>query len=321
MDIPNQIILHILQSLEKCDLKSVRLVSRTWTAFATELLFDRVYVSAHPENLEVFEAITQHTLLSRCVETLIYDAVAFVENYTKEQYVLGLWHQMTRSAHLGPRLESYEAASEPEINMWMMLVKPDGPNLRLRDFDEVQMACKDNELIEYGYQNYERHAALQRAQSNNANFLESLVKGLQKLDNLSRVVIQDCWARPRPFSNDLKRLTSRRPTGSPLARKWNTLHTEPKGWGSKPDDNLIYAATAGANHYWAITCALIRSQRRIQTFEVAYSGVPAYCFDRTQAKGISFYGLDRRRFLRAEEVEPFYWLFWYWRDIGIIPEH
>lgn len=93
MDLPNEIFLHILKSLEKCDLKSARLVSKTWTAFAAEFLFDQVYVSVHPENLEVFEAITQHALLSKCVKTLIYDAVDFVENYTKDQYIRGLWTQ------------------------------------------------------------------------------------------------------------------------------------------------------------------------------------------------------------------------------------
>ena len=299
MDIPNEIILHILQSLEKCDLKSVRLVSTTWGAFATELLFDRVYVSAHPENLEVFKAVTQHTLLSKCVKMLIYDAVDFVENYTKEEYVRVLWCQTWHLTRLGLRLESYEGSiSEPDINTWMMLA--DGPGLWGRDLDEVQVACKDNEYIDYGYQKYQRYAGLQHAQFNNENFVESVNEGLQKLEALSCVVMQDRWPYPQQFSDDPKWLSLKRPTGSPLARNWNILHTEPKGWDSMLDDD---GATDGAGYYRALTCALIRSHRRIQTFEVGDSGVPAQCFDRTQVKTVSFDGLDIAAFSGLKKLK------------------
>ena len=70
MDIPNKIILQIFQLLEKSDLKSARLVKKTWTVVAAKLLFDQVYVSPHSENLEVFTAIAQHPLLSQCIKTL-----------------------------------------------------------------------------------------------------------------------------------------------------------------------------------------------------------------------------------------------------------
>lgn len=59
--------------------------------------------------------------------------------------------------------------------------------------------------------------------------------------------------------------------------------------------DLTRGATDGANHYWAITCALILSQRKIQTFEVGSGfshGIPAYVFDRSQVKSLSFHGLD-----------------------------
>lgn len=286
----------------KCDLKSVRLVSKTWAAFATEFLFDQVYVSAHPENLEVFNAITQHTLLSKCVKTLIYDAVDFVENYTKNPYILDLQSQTDIYLPADLPRESYES-SELGVKAWTELLKSYPPHIRDPIFDEVVWGFKDFEFIEHGYQKYQRYAALQRAQSDNDPFVESLVKGLQKLENLSCVVMQDRWPRPRQSSNDPKRLSLRRPTGSPMARNWNLLHTEPKGWESMLEDNVTHGATNGADYYWATTCALIRSQRRIQTFEVGYPGVPAYCFDRTQVKSISFYGLDVAAFSGLKKLK------------------
>ena len=65
-----------------------------------------------------------------------------------------------------------------------------------------------------------------------------------------------------------------------------------------PEDyspDLVYGATDGADHCWTITCALVRSQRKIQTFKVGYedySSIPPYCFDRTQVDSFSFHGLD-----------------------------
>ena len=229
MDLPNEIILHILKSLEKCDLKSARLVSKTWTAFAAEFLFDQVYVSVHPENLEVFEAITQHALLNRCVKTLIYDAVDFVENYTKDQYIRGLWTQTMCYALNCPRPKSYKASySEPEINTWMMLVEPDPPNSSICNLDEARRACKDYDFVDYGYQKYQRYATLQRSRSKNGHFVESFVRGLQKLRNLSCVIMDDQWPVARQFSSHPKIPSITCPTGSPLARNWNTFHTKPR---------------------------------------------------------------------------------------------
>lgn len=305
MDLPNEIIFHILTLLVKCDLKSSRLVSKAWTAFATELLFDQVYVSAHPENLEVFRAITQHALLSKCVKKLRYDAVDFVENYTKEHYIRDLWLQTGCYIPVDSLPKSSKAPhSDSEIKAWMALVKPDPQSGGLRSLDEIQRACKDYEFIDYGYQKYKRYASLERVQSENGTFVESLVEGLQKLENLSYVVMEEWWPSLRQDYYDREKLSLQRPSGSPLARNWNIFHTKPKGWQWNPDNHVPQdRASDGADHYWAITCALLRSQRKIQTFVVSPTGVPAYCFDRTQRTSLSFYGLDVAAFLGLKKLD------------------
>ena len=291
MDIPNEIILQILKSLEKSDLKSARLVSKTWTAFAAELLFDQVYVSVHPDNLEVFKAITQHALLSKCVKTLRYDAVDFIEDYKMTEYAQDLWRQTRGNIRTDQGRKTFGAlSSDPEINKWIDLVVTHGVEARshIRTY-------KDYKFIHYGHRKYQWYAALQRSQPMDGNFVETLVRGLQKLKTLSRVTVDDRWPFPREVLDDPKKLFLRNPTGSPLARNWSMFHTSPHSWNYGP--NLINEprATDGADHYWAITCALIRSQRRIQTFEVREylsHGIPPYVFDRSQSNTLSSHGLD-----------------------------
>lgn len=300
MDIPNEIVLEILKLLQKCDLKSARLVSKTWTQFATELLFDQVYVSAHPENLDVFNAIAQHPLLSQCIKTLRYDAVDFVGTWNKSQYFLHLWHQTIR--HFPPLFGSSKEnlTSNPEINTWVELVTAKVGYLYTdqsanESFIQVWQKCKDYDFIFHGFEKYRRYSALQRAQFTNGVFVETLVAGLQKLRNLSCVIVSNKWS-----FDDHKNLLLKRPTGSPLSRGWNIFHTCPQSWEFRPPrDNpssrLLRGATSGAGHYWAITAALLRSQRRIQTFKVGDEfshGVPPYVFDRSRLESPSFHGLD-----------------------------
>lgn len=297
MDIPNEIILQILKLLKKSDLKSARLVSKTWTVFAAEFLFDQIYVSVHPDNLEVFKAITQHALLSKCVKTLRYDAVDFIERYTKDDYAWDLWRQTRRNLRTDLRPKSMEApSSDPEINTWMNLVLAD--YVAAFSNADIWKPYKDYKFIDSGYQKYQRYAALQHAQFKDGNFVEILVAGLRKLKNLSCVIVDDRWPFPREVLDDPRKLFLRRPTGSPLARNWSMFHTYPHEWEWMPKDygpNLISGATDGADHYWAITCALIRSQRKIQTFEVGEytsNAIPPYVFDRSQLGTLSSHGLD-----------------------------
>ncbi len=247
MDIPNEIILQILKSLEKSDLKSARLVSKTWSAFAAELLFDQVYVSVHPDNLEVFKAITQHALLSKCVKTLRYDAVDFIERFSGYHYVWDLWCQTRLNLRIDLRPESMEApSSDPEINAWINLVL--AHHVEALNNPDIWRPHQGYKFIDSGYHKYQSYAALQHAQFKDGSFVEILVAGLQKLQNLSCVIVDDRWPFPQEVLDDPKKLSLRRPTGSPLARNWSMFHTYPHEWEWKPQDyrsSLVYGATDG----------------------------------------------------------------------------
>lgn len=70
MHLPDELLLNCLGRLDKGQLKPMRLVSRNWCACSTGFLFDTVYISPSEEDVKVFESITQHPLLSKCVQKL-----------------------------------------------------------------------------------------------------------------------------------------------------------------------------------------------------------------------------------------------------------
>ena len=62
--LPPELKVAVLAQLDKRDLRTVRLVSREWSALATSPLFDRVYISCRAPDLEVFKNITRHPVIS-----------------------------------------------------------------------------------------------------------------------------------------------------------------------------------------------------------------------------------------------------------------
>lgn len=100
MHIPNEILLCILKFLHNMDLKSSRLVSKTWSAAASVFLFEEFHVSSVQDDLEVFEAATRSPLLSTCVRHLNYDATEFIYELTKTVYILKLRHDTTYIYHI-----------------------------------------------------------------------------------------------------------------------------------------------------------------------------------------------------------------------------
>lgn len=80
----------IVRILGRPDLKTARLVSLTWSYYASELLFDKIYVAPNKLDFEAFEAISRHKTLSKNVRQLIYDGSGFIFNCTRRRYIQDL---------------------------------------------------------------------------------------------------------------------------------------------------------------------------------------------------------------------------------------
>lgn len=76
-ELPNEIILMVIDHLPRKCRKQMRLVCRTWGALGARGLIGRVFISPFEKDLDVFDAITRHPVFSRAIKHLLYDSAQF----------------------------------------------------------------------------------------------------------------------------------------------------------------------------------------------------------------------------------------------------
>lgn len=267
MHLPNEIYLSIFALFERTDLKTSRIVSKTWCICASTLLFDQIYVSSAREDLEIFEAVAQHPLLSKCVRRLKYDATEFIETLTLRQYIAELWIQ-TGYFYYNEGPSSYHT-DDHEVNDWVRSVKFKGISL-----SEVSTRFQETQLVRRGYQSYKEHAVFQQAALKSDQFLRRLTQGLQKLESLEEVALEGSWAYQYK-TGELRKPS----TGSYLARNWNSLYCKPRcwRWGKifriwDEDPKMWTSSPDGTQSYEIVITALAHAHCRIRSFIVGKDG-------------------------------------------------
>ena len=251
---PNEIVLAILEPLGRRDLKSARLVSKTWCSCASGFLFDKVYVAPNKVDLEVFNAITQHPILSKCIRQLVYDGSEFMPNIKRRTYIEGLWAQTATLFNMG----KFPQSSDPQINEWAN----DVARKKYSSLKDRVAKWKYHDLIDRGYEEYQKHAVYQRKALQSGCFVDSLVEGLSRLVNLESVTLEEGW----PHS--VKTSLDEHHHGTPLARKWNQFHYCPEEWSWDAGGNDLDGLPDGISQYCNITTALFRAQRQINEFTI-----------------------------------------------------
>lgn len=294
MDLPSEIVLAILSPLSRPDLKSARLVSKNWSLCAAEFLFDVVYISPSKEDVDVFQAITQHPVLSKCPRHLEYDGAEFLTDYSKDKYAKDIWGQ---SFPLFDHCSAYKLSCGPKskINAWIKETVL--PNKSKYEDMESYGDCK---VVDDGHRIYQEHANYQQHGLQSGQFVEILVRGLQHLVSLASVTVQPRWPlEPHCISRRGLGVVG----GSPLARSWNIFHLKPCGWSFICNENERQGPD-GAMHYLIITSALARARKQISKFELGAlllsGGVPPYVFDRSNHSST---GLDITVFSGLEHFD------------------
>ena len=98
--------------VSKLDLKSARQVSKVWSTSASEVLFEKFYVSANQEDLDVFLAIAKHEELRGCVRKLVYDVACVFLFFTAPISVAysstGFKPRLRRTEYLSDLKEGWE---------------------------------------------------------------------------------------------------------------------------------------------------------------------------------------------------------------------
>ena len=249
MHLPNELVLDILQYSEKPVLKSARLVCKNWYLYASRFLFDKIYVAPNEIDIQVFEAITQHPILGRCVRHLVYDASMFASDITKESYLLDFFQQML--------LVKKKGKASPEITDLQIVdltIDHSRSSFELAwNWKNKQIAkWKDHSLFHRGYQAYQEHSVYQRRAFQSGSFLQTLVLGLSKLSCLESVSLQGGWT-PLVVAN-----LGEHHYGTPLARRWNPFHCFPRRWTWEPGTD---------RHFGIITTALARAKTYISQID------------------------------------------------------
>lgn len=246
MALPNEIILDICGYLGKSDLKACRFISKSWSDSASVYLFSKIYISPRKEDIEVFNLITQHEQLSRCVRTLEYDGTRFSSGISEYEYVSQLSQQVEDYPKLYRRCLGNK---DTEFTKFIKscLKKPSGT---LKDF-------MGSDFILEGCREWKNRDAYQRRIVMNGEFLKILECGLGKLELLNFVEITGDWPTWKLHDLYLTRdLTHSYFYGSPFGRTWQLSHPHPH--------ERFHTAEA----FKIITTALSQSQRQLRSFKI-----------------------------------------------------
>lgn len=257
-DLPNEILLLIFLRLHKEDLKSVRLVCKLWSILPLGLLFDRIYISPHSVNVQVFNNIAAHPHISRCITKLIYDVCDFKADLSRHDYYDALSHQIyNRCSHL-PQSDFVFQARDEQLNEILQYARDKhGRAPDSNDFSDYTMS--DHRVVDRGHRAYLESARQQREYHNGGELLVHLCLGLKAFPALDSIVLGGTWGdslTDRRF--DHTKLSPIHNCGSPLARTWHPLFLEPR---------VIGRRAYGHVEFFTVIRGLSLSQKKVSKFE------------------------------------------------------
>lgn len=270
MALPIELILEVCKCLAKRDLKTCRLLSKSWSHPASECLFRKIYISPRKEDIEVFNLITQHTQLSHCVKCLEYDGTTFSPCYTEDGFRRCL-------------LEQLDYCSEFILSC-------------INDTDQRYIQAPKS--CSEGHREWKDRDEYQQRIVKNGDFLQTLTRGLRKLDLLNSVEVCNAWDIwdftdycVKPGSVDHMTRYSSNPYfyASPFGRAWGLFRPTPRSWvsvtggTSRTSQEEIFAT--GREEFQIITTALSQSQRHILSFHISSPSVSTFDLNVTESLG------------------------------------
>ena len=200
-NIPNEILHIIFANLGPGDLKTTRLVCQLWSLLATKKLFERVFVSNRPKDLEVFRCISEHELCQKAVKRILYDAsttrISFTwsqRRYCKE--LVRQWGDLVKSSdELSiSRLKAVQAS---------MLGGPwlyDGhsPNY-VFSRNQITYYIIGEDEIDKGRSAYKKLAWEEKSMRQQGKLEKKITSGLRNLSSLEEVIISGTLHHKSPF--------------------------------------------------------------------------------------------------------------------------
>lgn len=99
----DKIVLVVPKRLSKKYLKRTRFICKRLALLSAPLLLDIIYISPHSNNIEAFEAITQHPVFNAAVKHIVYDSTKFAD-YSLENYYNAVYSQLCEALYKPIRL-------------------------------------------------------------------------------------------------------------------------------------------------------------------------------------------------------------------------
>ena len=254
--LPAEILLLTFRYLEKLELKKVRLVNPDWCDIATELLFDRIFISGREKDVTVFREWTANKRCSAAVRELIFDMSMMDPSLSQLQYMESLWYYI--HDHLvdplpGRRMDfqgSDRAVQEifHHVKTGRLLRPEESVSRGLEDFffrydDHYQpidliaefettsaSAFCQNAVVVAGYERYLYEAVFEQDMRTSGELLLHLVRGLKTLPYVRCIRIEE--EDPKvidwyDFNFDPLSLAPLYTWSSPFRRSWHPLYLLP----------------------------------------------------------------------------------------------
>lgn len=230
--LPIEIRAIIVQFLEKKDLKQLRLVSNDWSFLATTLLFDRVFVSPHKKDLQIFNNVTKQPIISAAIKHLVYDPTTFKNSLNYDEYFEALLaHMNWITFHLERYINKPFDCEDAEIHAFFGdYTKAKSPRLSGDSFnyDTLKLLHQGDRFVLEGFQEHKQNAKDELSLANNS-LSEALFSGISQLRHLNSVEISTSHWRCEQYnvSPSGSSMLGTRQKGSPLARSWHPFHAKP----------------------------------------------------------------------------------------------
>lgn len=183
LELPNEIMLQILENLSKQRLKRMRLVCNQLAILGAPLLMDVVYISPRSKDMEVFEFVVQHPVFNVAIKHVVYDSAQII-SYSLEDYYNALEDQLRNPAYKRIRI------SNLAVREMMDLIKPHVKSYtsKLEGFRRFQ--DQPGWIEDFRQQ---KQIALARETNIDSLWFAGVCEGLRKLGPIQSVNIRNTW--------------------------------------------------------------------------------------------------------------------------------
>lgn len=265
VELPNEIVLMVIDYLPQPCRKRMRLVCRTWAALGANGLIDRVYISPFEKDLDVFDAITRHPVFSRAIKHLVYDSAQFASDIETDADYFRALCDCTGNHRMA--YMTYDTTFKPEFRDLRRAIVDSlvEPSIFLSGSQPGLQRCQTLAAFVDGYRQYLHHAK-EMSIIAAASWVDRVDRGLKQMRSVESITIRNSWNMifehrhdyPQEIisSFDFPHATKgyaivdrngMRLVGSPLARSWSPAYLQPRSIESHNDHDPIHGSPSAVS--------------------------------------------------------------------------